>query len=161
MSATERRSDEFAAAFDAALARLCARIERACAGERKPPARVVLCVRAAFGFAAEHPRDAGLLTGEALAHGEVGQDRYRRMIARFAALLHSTRASGRDGSHRAAIGEEAIVGGIAMLIGQRLAHGREDELPAAAADAAELILIPWVGLDAAHRLAAGSGTLRL
>lgn len=145
--------DDFAAAFEDAFAHLRIRVETACAGERDSPVRVALGIRAAFAFAVDCPRAVRLLTDEALSRGEEGQVEYRRMISYFAGLLRSAREPGSRDGHAPAIAEDAIVGGVALLVARRLAHGREGELPAAASDATRLVLTPWVGIDRARQIA--------
>jgi hypothetical protein len=145
--------DDLAAAFEDAFARLRVRVEMACAGEQDAPVGVALGIRAAFGFAAEHPPAARLLTSEALTAGDEGQARYARMVTHFAALLRAAREPG-PAADASPIAEDALVGGIALLVARRLACGREDELSAAASDATRLVLTPWVGIERARQIAA-------
>ncbi len=146
--------EDIAAEFEDAFARLRTRVEAACASERDAPVGVALGIRAAFGFAAEHPPAARLLTSEALTGGEESQARYARMVAHFAALLRAARRSGLPGAGSPVIAEDALVGGIALLVARRLADGRSDELSAAASDATQLVLTPWVGSARAREITA-------
>jgi len=144
---------DFAAAFEGAFADLRARIDEACATRDEWPAQVAVGVRAAFAFAASHPDAARLLTCEALARGEQGQLHYRGMISYFATLLLPGRDLCPGDGAPAAIAESAAVAGLTLLVGRRLELGREDELPTAAAGAAEFVLTPYVGIDEARRIA--------
>lgn len=144
---------DFAAAFAEAFADLRAEIEKACATRDEWPAKVAVGVRAAFAFAASHPDAARLLACEALARGEDGQLRYRGMISYFASLLLPGRKLHADDSTRPPIAENAAAAGVTLLVGRRLERGQEDQLPAAAREAAEFILIPYIGADEARRVA--------
>jgi hypothetical protein len=143
----------FATAFEQAFARLRAQIGRACVTQGEWPAQVAAGVRAAFAFAAAHPDAARLLTCEALARGEEGQFQYRGMISYFATLLLPGRDLYPGGGARPPIAESAAVAGVTLLVGRRLERGQEDQLPAAAADAVQFILIPYIGIDEARRVA--------
>jgi hypothetical protein len=129
------------------------RVEAACAGEREWPAGVAAGVRAAFDFAAECPRDARLLTIEALADGEQGQALYRSMLASFAALLRPGRDLKPGNADLPAILESANVGGVALLVIRRLDRGDEAQLPALAPDVIQFVLTPYLGTEEARRVA--------
>jgi AcrR family transcriptional regulator len=148
-----------AARFERAFAGLRTRIEAACAGQGDWPARVAAGVGAAFAFAAEDPAAARALTSEALARGNEGQAQHRRMVSHLAALLRSARGPGPDGANPSEVADDAVTGGIALLAGRLLDAGREGELRGVAAEAAQLILIPQVGLDEARRIAASQSTI--
>lgn len=151
----ERLSEnDFAAAFEDAFARLQLHIEATCAAQSDWPARVAVGIRAAFAFAFDDPETARLLTREALTRGgEQGQRHYQRMVSYFAALLLPGRALCADGNGPPAIAESAIAGGVVLLVGRQLERGREDQLPATAAEAVEFVLIPYIGIDQARRVA--------
>lgn len=150
---TESRlpENDFAAAFEDALARLQAQVESACAAQRDWPAQIAVGIRAAFAFAADHPETARLLTCEALAHGEEGQRQYHRMISYFATLLLPGRKL--YAGDPPPIAESAIAGGVTLLVGRRLERGRGEQLPAAAAEATQFVLTPYVGADEARKVA--------
>jgi hypothetical protein len=145
------------AAFDLALAELRRRVENACEAEDEGPARIAAGIRACFAFAIEQPRTARLLTVEALTGGEGSQRRYRAMIAHFARLLRPAREFDFANPDLPAITESAMAGSVAQLIARRLDHGRRGELPTVAAEAVEFVLIPYVGIEEARRLAGERG----
>ncbi len=153
-TAEARRLTLSAARFERASAALRTRIESACAGQDDWPQRVAAGVRAAFDFAAEQPEAARSLTGEALARGKEGQAQHRRLIAYLAELLRSGHEPGPSAPVTPAVAEDAVTGGIALRVGRLLDADREQELPALAAEAIELILIPHVGPEEARRIAA-------
>jgi len=156
MAEADVLGDEFAGAFEHAFARLRCEVEAACAdtAKRDRPVRVAVGVKTAFAFAAAHPDATQLLTNETLAHGgERGVVLYQRMISYFASLLISARDPDSDEQGRSTVVEEATVGGVALLVGRRLACNRESELPAIACEAIQFILTPWVGIERARQIA--------
>jgi hypothetical protein len=157
MDDTARQPDDFADAFEAAFARLQVRIETACAAEEEWPVQVAAGIRAALEFAAADPASARLLTNEALAAGRDGHARYDRMLSHFGERLLPGRALRPEGERLPEIVEKAMTGGIAMLIAQRLDMGRAEALPALAEEATQFVLTPYLGTEAARRIAAAPG----
>jgi hypothetical protein len=147
--------DEFADAFDSTFAHLQIRIETACASEVDWPAGVLAGIRAALAYAAAEPAAAQVLTNEAMAGGKAGFARYDRMIEYFAEGLRPGRAERPDGERLPEITEKTMVGGVAMLIAQRLNFGRHEELPELATEAAQFVLTPYLGAAEARRGAFG------
>jgi hypothetical protein len=144
---------DFVAAFESAFARFQVRVEEACAREPEWPRAVAAGVRATFEFAAAEPTDADILTNGALAQGRLGADRHRKLVVYAARLLEPGRAARADSPPPPAVLERALAGGIAFLIGHRLAQGKEAELPGLAAEAIEFVLTPYLGADEARRIA--------
>lgn len=154
MTETAPDRDDFADAFESAFARLQVAIEAACAAEDEWPAQVVAGIRAAFAFAASDPASARLLTSDALAAGREGWARYERLIAHYGERLLPGRAQSPDGRHLPEITERAMIGGLATFIAQRLDRGKQADLPAAAPDAIQFVLTPYLGAEQARRVAA-------
>jgi hypothetical protein len=147
--------DDFANAFEPALARLQIRIETACASEVEWPAQVAAGIRAALAFGAAEPAATQVLTNEAMAGGKAGFARYDRMIEHFAAALRRGRTQRPEGEWLPEITEKTMVGGVAMLIAQRLTFDRYVELPALAPEAIQFVLTPYLGAADARRVALG------
>jgi hypothetical protein len=145
---------DFANAFEAAFARLQVQIETACAGERDWPAQVAAGIRTALRFAAAEPDSAQTLTNDALAAGREGYARYERMLSHFGERLLPGRALRPGGERLPEIVETAMMGGIAMLVAQRLDMGRAAELPGLAEEATQFVLTPYLGTAEARRVAA-------
>jgi hypothetical protein len=153
-----RQPDDFASAFEPALARLQVRIDAACTSEAGWPARVAAGIRAALAFAAAEPAAAQILTNEAMAGGKAGFARYDSMIEHFADDLRPGREERSEGEHLPEITEKTMVGGVAMLIAQRLNFDRQDDLPAMASEAIQFVLTPYLGATDARRVAFGDAT---
>jgi len=153
MGASARQPDDFAVAFDSAFATLQVRIESACAAAEEWPVAVAAGILAAFEWVAEEPREAQLLTNDALAGGSTGFERYERMIAYAAELLAPGREQAAHGDRLPEITERAMASGVAMLIAQRLSMGREGELPSLVPEAIQFVLTPYLGSAEARRVA--------
>jgi len=155
MSGRAKNPDEFATAFESAFARLQIRVETACASEVDWPAQVAAGIRAALAYAAAEPAAAQVLTNEAMAGGKAGFVRYDRMIEHFAGGLLPGRAERPEGEQLPQITEKTMVGGVAMLVAQRLSFGRQAELPGLASEAIQFVLTPYLGAADARSVAFG------
>ncbi len=153
MNEPAHHSEGFAGAFDSAVARLQVRIESACVSEAAWPAQVAAGIRAALAFAASDPAAARTLTTEALAGGRAGYERYDRMISHLSEWLLPGRELQPQGKRLPEITEKAMVGGVAMLVAQRVDLGRHAELPELAPEAIQFALTPYLGTEEARRVA--------
>ena len=88
-----------------------------------------------------------------MAGGKAGFARYDRMIDHFAAALRPGRAERPEGEWLPEITEKTMVGGVAMLIAQRLTFDRHAELPALAPEAIQFVLTPYLGAPDARQVA--------
>jgi hypothetical protein len=129
------------------------RVESACAEAGEWRTGVGAGIRAAFAWVAEEPRDAQLLTNDALAGGSTGFERYERMVAYVAELLAAGREQAEHGERLPEITERAMASGVAMLVAQRLSMGREAELPSLVPEAIQFVLTPYLGSEEARRVA--------
>lgn len=150
-----RHSDEFADAFESAFAHLQIRVETACAAETEWPTQVAVGIKAALAYAAAVPAAAQVLTNEAMAGGKAGFIRYDRMIEHFAEGLLPGRTERPQGEQLPQITEKTMVGGVAMLVAQRLSFDRQAELPGLASEAIQFVLTPYLGAADARRVAYG------
>jgi len=155
MGETAHFSDDFADAFEAALARFQVRVEKACTGGSDWPTGAAAAIRAALEFAAEDPAAANTLTNEAMAAGVDGIARRERLLAHTGDALARGRAERSEAEDLPEMTEHALVGGIAALIADRVARGRAEELPGMAAEAIQFALTPYLGIAEAKRIAAG------
>lgn len=148
------RDRDFADAFEAAFDELCQLVDAACAAETGWPNRAAAGIAAALGFAAAKPRAAQVLTSDAFSNGLYGALRYRRMTTHFAAMLEEGRTERSDGgAGLPEVTEEALLGGIAEVVAERLRAGREATLTTLSPELIELALMPYLGTDRARRVA--------
>jgi hypothetical protein len=151
------RAADFDRAYETAFARLHEEIEEARGGEPGWPRQAAAGIRAVLRFAAEDPTGAAALTTDALAQGSEQIARYKHLVEYMASLLAPGRNADPGRAPLPDLLEEALAGGIFMLIGGRLEQGRQAELPGLAGEAVEFALTPYLGREEARRLAAGSG----
>lgn len=147
----------FAKAFEAAFARLQVTVEHASAQEPDWPTKAAAAVGATLEFAASDPEAAQLLTNEALARGPEGIARHERVITYAADQLATGRSLRPENAQLPDITERALVGGLVMLIAQRLDQGKLADLPEVTPEMVEFVLTPYVGADEARRFASGGG----
>ncbi|HEX6229349.1 MAG TPA: hypothetical protein VFZ41_07790 [Solirubrobacterales bacterium] len=79
------------------------------------------------------------------------------MVAHFSEELFVGRGLRPGGDHLPQITEKAMVGGVAMLVAQRLERGTHAELPALAPEAIQFVLTPYLGSEEAKTVAARHG----
>jgi hypothetical protein len=143
-------SGEFSAVFSGAVGRLQVAVLEACRQEEIWPAKVAAAIAAAIDFAATEPESVQLLTVEALIQRPDGGRRYVRTIEHFAELL---RAEAPADERRPGSTEQALVGGVATTIADRMRHDTPRELLAAIPELVEFVLLPYVGSEEAKRWA--------
>lgn len=146
-------SAEFAAAFDAAFERLRGQVEAACANQAGWSDEVAAAIRAAFDFVAEDTQAGHLLTRAPLIRGGGDEAHFRRLVAYLTELLQRAhRSSSADGAVPA-VAVDATAGGLALLVGHRLANGRSEELGSVATETILFVLAPHMGTEEARRIA--------
>lgn len=145
-------SEEFATAFDDAFERLRGQIEAACARQVGWSDKVAASVRAAFDFAAEDTQAGDLLTRAPLIRSG-GEEHFRRLVAYLAELLQRAHRSSSANGAMPGVAVDATAGGLVLLVGNRLANGRTDELESVAAETIQFVLTPYMGLEEARRIA--------
>ena len=155
MGETAYFPDDFADAFEAALARFQVRIEKACTGGADWPSGAAAAIRAALEFAAEDPAAANTLTNEAMAAGLDGIARRERLLAYTGEALARGRGQRPEAEDLPDLTEHALAGGIAALIAERVATGRAADLPTMAPEAIQFALTPYLGIAEAKRIATG------
>jgi hypothetical protein len=143
-------SGDFPAVFSGAVGRLQVAVLEACRQQSLWPAKVAAAIAAAVDFAATEPESVQLLTVEALIQRPDGGRRYVRTIEHFAELL---RAEAPVDERRPKSTEQALVGGVATTIADRMRHDTLSELRAAIPELVEFVLLPYVGSAEAKRWA--------
>jgi hypothetical protein len=141
---------DFSAVFSGAVGRLQVAVLEACQEQEQWPAKVAAAIAAAIDFAAAEPESVRLLTVEALIQRPDGGRRYVRTIEHFADLL---RIEAPIDERRPKSTEQALVGGVATTIADRMRHGTPGELQAAIPELVEFVLLPYVGSVEAKRWA--------
>jgi hypothetical protein len=150
MSHDPPSQDDFEAAFDEAVPRLRAAVRAACAAQTDWTQRIAAAIYAVLDFAVADPAAIRVLTRDSLLHRPSGPLRYLELIDAFAALLA---AEVPDDPQLPALIEQALVGAIAITIGDHIRDGRPARLREAGPELVELSLQPYLGREQA-RLAA-------
>jgi hypothetical protein len=143
-------SGDFPAVFSGAVGRLQVAVLEACREQEEWAAKVAAAIAAAVDFAATEPQSVKLLTVEALVQRPDGGRRYVRTIEHFAELL---RAEAPVDERRPKSTEQALIGGVATTIADRMRHDTPSELQAAIPELVEFVLLPYVGSAEAKRWA--------
>lgn len=136
------KQEAFFAAFDALATRALRRATPAFQGEREWPAAVGAALAATLSFIAADPLFARLAFFELPAAGPVGLDHADRATQRFMSFL-SPEALPDKIQPLPNVVVEAIGGGIWTIIGNEIAHGRAETLPALAPEIADFALVPF------------------
>jgi hypothetical protein len=143
-------SGDFPAVFSGAVGRLQVAVLEACREVEEWPAKVAAGIAAVIDFAATEPESVQLLTVEALIQRPDGGRRYVQTIEHFAELL---RAEAPVDERRPKSTEQALVGGVATTIADRIRHDSPSKLQATVPELVEFVLLPYLGSAEAKRWA--------
>jgi AcrR family transcriptional regulator len=143
-------------AHEEAFDRLAGELFRACAEESEWSAKVAAAISAAISFVVRAPEEGLLLTLEAVASEPLLAS---RVLASNDFLVGFLR-NGREHCPRAGLlpdlTERALIGAAISVIGSRLLSGQADRLPNLESQLVQLVLMPYVGVEEAARVAASS-----
>lgn len=144
---------DFARNFEAAYAKFQIIVDTAYAAEEDWPLQAAAAIRAVMVFAAKDPVSAQALTVDSLAQGG-GHSALRRPVDHLARLLAAGRDVHPEGGALPNLLEDALAGGIFMLMVQRLEVNDAGALVTLIPGAIEFALTPYVGRDRARDVAA-------
>jgi len=148
----ESKDDCFLAAYDVAAERLRAEVLIACAGAEGWGEGVCAGLAAALAALAAAPADANLLLVEGLCAGPGVCARFRCAVEGFGPCLRDGAPRPSGGERVAAALAEAVVGGIASLVGRRVLAGEASGLSRFFPEVAEFALSPYLGVAGARRI---------
>ncbi|HEX8752797.1 MAG TPA: TetR/AcrR family transcriptional regulator [Solirubrobacterales bacterium] len=150
----ESKDDCFFAAYDVAVERIRERIGSACArhdsGAWGP--RVRAGIAALVGLLESDPPLAKLALVEGLRAGRGVYDRYQLAVESFVPQLQQGAPEAPGGGAVPAATGEAVVGGIASLLGRRVLAGETDQLGPLLPDVLRFALTPYLGAAETARL---------
>jgi len=142
----------FAAAYDDSAERLRTEALAACADRRDWSGGVCAALAAILAFLAREPARANLLLVEGLRAGPDIYDRFQATVQSFVPeLADGAPAPASSGRSPEAI-DEAVVGGVASLLGRRVLAGETEQLERFFPDIVEFVLTPYVGTEEARRI---------
>jgi len=147
----ESKDDCFIAAYEAAVERIRQHLVAACeSAEGKDWAsRVAVSIDALLTQFDVEPATASIVLVEGLRAGRGVYDRYQAAIESFVGLIG-------EGAPRSAevpeTTDEAVVGGIASMLGRRLLAGEGEKLSELFPEILEFVLAAYLGAEEARRI---------
>ena len=150
----ESKDDCFFAAYEVAIERIRKVVVDACAGHPKAEwsPRVRDGVTALLDFLAGDPALASISLVEGLRAGRGVYDRYQAAVESFVPYLREGAPNTPDGEPVPAATDEAVVGGIASLLGRRVLAGEAEQVDQLLPDVLEFALTPYLGTTEARRI---------
>ena len=150
----ESKDDCFYAAYESAIERIRARILAACGAhpESEWPPRVRDGIASMIALLASDPPLAGITLVEGLRAGRGVYDRYQAAVESFVPLIRTGAPVAPGGTEVPAATDEAVIGGIASLLGRRVLAGEVEQLDQLTPAVLEFALTPYLGTAEARRI---------
>ena len=150
----ESKDDCFIAAYDAAVGRMRASLVEACdaASGESWPLRVSASLEALLKLLASEPALASIVLVEGLRAGRGVYDRYHGAIESFVALLRAGAPEAPGGGEVPEATDEAVVGGVASMLGHRVLAGEAEQLDQLFPEVLEFVLSAYLGVEEARRI---------
>lgn len=150
----QSKDDCFFAAYEAAVERIRKEVVDACAGPDGTdwPARVKDGIAALLTLLARDPALASISLVEGLRAGRGVYDRYQAAVESFVPYLREGAPRTPSGDLAPAATDEAVVGGIASLLGRRVLAGEAEQIDQLLPDVLEFALTPYLGATEARRI---------
>ncbi|HEY6729456.1 MAG TPA: TetR/AcrR family transcriptional regulator [Solirubrobacterales bacterium] len=150
----ESKDDCFIAAYDAAIERIRNEVSGACeaAADEAWPRRVRAGIAALLELFAAEPALASMALVEGLRAGRGVYDRYQGALESFVGFLREGAPLGPQGGEVPEATDEAVVGGIASLLGRRLLAGEGEKLNELFPEILEFALAAYLGVEEARRI---------
>ncbi|HKB50560.1 MAG TPA: TetR/AcrR family transcriptional regulator [Solirubrobacterales bacterium] len=142
----------FFAAYDEAVERLREEVLTACAGQGEWAEGVCAGLAAALAGLAADPALANLLLVEGLRAGPGVYGRFQGAVESFVPYLRDGAPAGTSAGRPPEAADEAVVGGIASLLGRRVLARETDRLDRFFPELAEFALTPYLGVAEARRI---------
>jgi AcrR family transcriptional regulator len=150
----ESKDDCFIAAYDAAVARIRGHVVERCDGAAGEswPLRVSAALEALLKLLTSEPAVASIVLVEGLRAGRGVYDRYQGAIESFVAYLRADAPATPGGGEVPEATDEAVVGGVASLLGRRILAGEAEQLDQLFPEILEFVLSAYLGVDEARRI---------
>jgi len=150
----ESKDDCFFAAYDAGVEQVRERVLGVCARQEKGQwsGRVHDSFASLLTLLTEEPALASLTLVEGLRVGPGVYDRYQAAVESFVPYLCEGAPSAPDGVAIPASTGEAVIGGVASLLGRRIFAGDGEKLDRLLPDVLEFALTPYLGVTEARRI---------
>jgi AcrR family transcriptional regulator len=150
----ESKDECFFAAYEAAIEQIRARVLEGCAKHEEVewPRRIREGIGSLLTLLAGDPALASLALVEGLRAGRGVYDRYQTAVESFVPYLRAGAPRAPDGDPVPAATDEAVVGGIASLLGRRVLAGEAERIDELLPDVLEFALTPYLGAAEARRI---------
>lgn len=150
----ESKDECFVAAYDSAIVRIREQVSTACeaAPAEEWSRRVRDGIGALLDLFSREPALASIALVEGLRAGRGVYDRYQTAVESFVVLLRRGAPRPRGGGDVPEATDEAVVGGIASLLGRRILAGEADSLSELFPEILEFTLAAYLGAEEARRI---------
>jgi AcrR family transcriptional regulator len=150
----ESKDDCFAAAYDVAIERIRDRVVAACegSGSKEWPQRISKAIDALLKLFAAEPALGSVTLVEGLRAGRGVYDRYQGALETFVQALREGAPMSPDGTEVPEATDEAVVGGVASMLGRRILGGEAEQLPRLFPEILEFVLAAYLGAEEARRI---------
>ena len=150
----ESKDECFVAAYDAAIERIRERVTSACeeAEGEEWPGRVEKALEALLQLSAADPALASMALVEGLRAGRGVYDRYQAAVEVFVEYLREGAPTSLGDAEVPEATAEAVVGGIASLLGRRVLAGEAEKLNELFPEVLEFTLTAYLGAEEARRI---------
>lgn len=149
----QSKDDCFFAAYDEAIEAIRQEVVGNCKQDRREWAiRVREGIEALLTYLTANPALASISLVEGLRAGRGVYDRYQAAVESFVPYLRDGAPPAPDGTRVPSATDEAVVGGIASLLGRRVLAGEAEEIDQLLPEVLEFALTPYLGVSEARRI---------
>lgn len=150
----ESKDECFIAAYDAAVERIRERVEAACLPvvRQQWAERVAVAINALLKLFTIEPALASMALVEGIRAGRGVYDRYQALLDTFVDDLRDGAPPSPAGSEVPRATSEAVVGGVAAMLGRRVLTREVEQLPQLFPEILEFVLAAYLGAEEARRI---------
>jgi AcrR family transcriptional regulator len=150
----DSKDECFVAAYEAAIARIRKQVLVACEGAEggQWPQRIRDGLEALLKLFAADPALGSIALVEGLRAGRGVYDRYQAAVESFVGILREGAPLTPAGTEVPEATDEAVVGGVASLLGRRILAGEAEQLSELFPEILEFVLAAYLGGEEARRI---------
>jgi AcrR family transcriptional regulator len=150
----ESKDDCFFAAYETAIERIREQVLAAGStrGDEEWPPRIRDAIASLLMALSADPALASIALVEGLRAGRGVYDRYQAALESFVVCLREGAPTAPDGAQVPEATDEAVVGGIASLLGRRVLSGEAEQIDQLLPEVLEFALAPYLGTAEARRI---------
>lgn len=150
----ESKDDCFIAAYEVAIEQVRERVLDACreSAQQDWASRVRDAIAVLLRTFAEEPALGSIVLVEGLRAGRGVYDRYQAALESFVGYLREGAPAGPAGTEVPEATDEAVIGGIASLLGRRILAGDGKQIERLFPEVLEFVLTAYLGAEEARRI---------